>query len=231
VNLIEPISIHETFISDDPAAVAKLRQTIWDGVHSFVTPGMSDFLKGCLDDQPKRFAWLFAAHQGERRWVLEYDEADEPHPGANKEGFVAWLDHFSPVNCNDWLMVPFMYMRHVYDEKPIDSHSLRFPPNTVLDELLRPTRGLLLWRHQFSRLFYLALDIGTEEARQLQKRFFRDEPEATGLLEKTLFSGRSLASILDERTLGKTYLAGMPDYYLSGFLSEHMTTRNACNLN
>jgi len=216
--------IREAFVSDNPAAVETLRRSLWSGGHEFVSPGLADFLNMNADEPPKAYAWLLAAEQEGWHWVLDYSESEDRIPGADKEGFLAWLERFSPVNCNDWLMVPFLYQRHVFDEGMIDWHALPFAIDTVLDNLLRPTRGLLLWKHQFNFLFREVLNLSNGEADRFRRKCLQQQVEALALLERTYFGGRTLADIIDERTLGGTYLAGGPDFHLSGFLSEQMTS-------
>jgi hypothetical protein len=221
------IRIHEKFITNDRATVVALAQAIVSGSYRFIDSTQANFFVRFADlhDMPTYdSAWLLWADDGEQPQLLDFNLSDSPFPGAEKEGLVGWLTAFHPRNCNDWLMVPALYSRHVYDTESINwLKPPVFPKNKHVDELLSATRGVLLWPWQAERLTQQYCNVSRLEATALWRRYIRRDECAVQRVNGATYDGRSLADVIEERTLGQTLCVVPPDYPLAGFLSEHLS--------
>jgi hypothetical protein len=221
------IRIREKFISNDRVSVVALAQAIVGGRYRFLDSTQSDFFVRFADlrDMPAYdSAWLLWADDGEQPRLLDFNLSDSPFPGAEKEGLVAWLTAFRPRNCNDWLMVPALYSRHVYDTESVNwLKPPVFPESRHLDELLSATRGVLLWTWQAERLTGQYCNLSRPEAIALWRQYGKRDKHAFQRVNEATYDGRSLASVIEERTVGQTLCVVPPDYPLAGFLSEHLS--------
>jgi hypothetical protein len=221
------ISIREEFISNDRVSVVALAQAIVGGRYRFLDSTQSDFFVRFADlrDTPAYdSAWLLWADDGEQPRLLDFNLSDSPFPGAEKEGLVGWLSAFKPSNCNDWLMVPALYSRHVYDAESINwLNPPVFPESKHVDELLSATRGVLLWPWQAECLTGQYCNLSRPEAIALWRRYIRRDECAAQRVNEATYHGRSLADVIEERTVRQTLCVVPPDYQLAGFLSEHLT--------
>ena len=218
--------IREEFITNDRVSVVALAQAIVGGCYRFLNSTAAEFFVRFADlsDTPAYdSAWLLWADDGEQPRLLDFNLDESPFPGAEKEGLVAWLTAFRPRNCNDWLMVPALYSRHVYDTESINwLKPPVFPESRHLDELLSATRGVLLWSWQAERLTQQYCNVSRLEATALWRRYIRRDECAVQRVNGATYDGRSLADVIEERTLGQTLCVVPPDHLLAGFLSEHV---------
>jgi hypothetical protein len=222
------IRIHENFITNDRVSVVALAQAIAGGRYRFLDSTQADFFVRFADlhdlDTCDSSAWLLWADDGGQPWLLDFNLSDSPFPGAEKDGLVGWLTAFHPRNCNDWLMVPALYSRHVYDTESINwLKPPVFPKCKHLDELLSATRGVLLWPWQAERLTGQYCNLSRPEAIALWRRYIRRDECAAQRVNEAAYDGRSLADVIEERTVGQTLCVVPPDYPLAGFLSEHLS--------
>jgi hypothetical protein len=219
--------IREEFITNDRVSVVALAQAIVGGGYRFLHSTDAEFFVRFADlhDMPTYdSAWLLWADDAEQPWLLDFNLSDSPFPGAEKEGLVGWLAAFHPRNCNDWLMVPDLYSRHVYDTESINwLKPPVFPKCQHLDELLSATRGVLLWRWQAESLIGRYCNLSRPEATALWRRYEKRDKHAFQRVNEATYDGRSLADVIEERTLGQTLCVVPPDYPLAGFLSEHLS--------
>ena len=220
------IRIREKFITDDCDSVAELAQSILGGRYRFLDSAQADFHVRFADlhDMPTYdSAWLLWADDGEQPWLLDFNLSESSFPGAKKEGLAAWLTAFHPRNCNDWLMVPALYSRHVYDTESINwRNPPAFPQIGRVDELLSVTRGVLLWSWQAERLTQQYCNVSRLEAAALWRRYIQRDECAVQRVNESTYDGCSLADVIEERTFGQTLSVVPPDYWLAGFLSEHV---------
>lgn len=226
-----PVEIKEQFISHDPGQVLALRLQILEGKFEIVSPGLEDWIhRQSPDWEASNCAWLLSATACDagRSYLLDYNESPDPYPGSTKGGFIKWLNAFNPANCNDWLMVPFLYARHVFDDKSIHWDGFRLDVNPALASLVAPTRGLLLWKEQRLLLIRKATGIGEAEAARLLNLYLRQDNEACRRFDEVEFGGEPLASVFRRLTLNGRYIAGRPDYVLSGKLSGWLTRYERC---
>lgn len=219
--------IREEFITNDRVSVVALAQAIVGGCYRFLDSTQSDFFVRFADlrDMPAYdSAWLLWADDGEQPRLLDFNLSDSSFPGAEKEGLVGWLSAFKPRNCNDWLMVPALYSRHVYDTESINwLKPPVFPESRHLDELLSATRGVLLWTWQAERLTGQYCNLSRPEAIALWRQYGKRDKHAFQRVNEATYDGRSLAGVIEERTVGQTLCVVPPDYPLAGFLSEHLS--------
>ena len=221
------IRIREEFITNDRVSVVALAQAIVGGGYRFLHSTDAEFFvrfAELSDTSTYDSAWLLWADDEEQPWLLDFNLSDSPFPGAEKEGLVAWLTAFRPRNCNDWLMVPALYSRHVYDTESINwLKPPVFPKCQHLDELLSATRGVLLWPWQAERLTGQYCNLSRPEAIALWRQYGKRDKHAFQRVNEATYDGRSLASVIEERTVGQTLCVVPPDYPLAGFLSEHLS--------
>jgi hypothetical protein len=220
------VRIREKFITNDRVSVAALSQAIVGGGYRFLDSTQAEFFARFADlrDTPTYdSAWLLWADDGEQPWLLDFNLSESPFPGAKKEGLAAWLTAFHPRNCNDWLMVPALYSRHVYDTESINwRNPPAFPQIGHVDELLSVTRGVLLWSWQAERLTQQYCNVSRLEAAALWRRYIQRDECAVQRVNESTYDGCSLADVIEERTFGQTLSVVPPDYWLAGFLSEHV---------
>lgn len=222
------IRIREKFIATDRVGVVALAQAIVGGRYRFLDSTQAEFYIRLADphdlDTRDNSAYLLWADDGEQPWLLDFNLSESPFPGAEKEGLVAWLTAFHPRNCNDWLMVPALYSRHIYDTESINwRNPPAFQKIEHVDELLSVTRGVLLWPWQAERLTQQYCNVSRLEATALWRRYIRRDECAVQRVNGATYDGRSLADVIEERTLRQTLCVVPPDYPLAGFLSEHLS--------
>ena len=221
------IRIREEFITNDRVSVVALAQAIVGGGYRFLHSTDAEFFvrfAELSDSSTYDSAWLLWADDEEQPWLLDFNLSDSPFPGAEKEGLVGWLTAFHPRTCTDWLMVPTLYSRHVYDTESINwLKPPLFPGCQHLDELFSATRGVLLWLWQAERLTGQYCNLSRPEAIALWHRYIRRDDCATQRVHEATYDGRYLADVIEERTVGQTLCVVPPDYQLAGFLSEHLS--------
>jgi hypothetical protein len=225
------IRIHEKFITNDRVGVVTLAQAIVGGCYRFLGSTQAEFYMRFADphdlETRDNSAYLLWADDGEQPWLLDFNLSESPFPGAKKEGLAAWLTAFHPRNCNDWLMVPTLYSRHIYDTESINwRNPPEFPQMEHVDELLSVTRGVLLWPWQAERLTQQYCNVSRLEATALWRRYIRRDECAVQRMNESTYDGRSLADVIEERTLEQTLSVVPPDYRLAGFLSELLQITN-----
>jgi len=220
------IRIHEKFITNDRASVVALAQSIVNRRYRFLDTYQAEFYAGFADlrDMPEYdSAHLLWAEERDQSWLLDFGISATPIPGADKEGLIHWLTFFSPRNCNDWLMVPTLYERHIWDVEAINwGNPPVFPERTHTDGILSVTRGLLLWQWQAERLIAQSCDVSRLEAAKVWRQYIRQDETTVQRLQRATCDGDSLADIIDERTWGQNLSVVLPDHLLAGYLSEHL---------
>ena len=221
------IRIHEKFVSTDRACVVALVQSIVGGRYRFLDSYQAEFYAGFADlcELPEyNSAYLLWAEERNQSWLLDFGISATPIPGAYKGGLISWLTSFSPRNCNDWLMVPTLYERHIWD---VEAINWRNPPvfreKTHTDGILSVTRGLLLWQWQAERMIAQSCDVSRLEAAKVWRQYIRQDEAAVQWLQRAMCDGSTLADIIDERTWGQNLSVVLPDHLLAGYLSEHLS--------
>jgi hypothetical protein len=225
------IRIRELFITNDRDRVVALAQAIVAGRYRFLSAVRAEENVRFADpndlDIGYNSAYLLWADDGEQPWLLDFNFSEAPIPGAKKDGFIPWLTAFNPRNCNDWLMVPDLYSRHIYDTESINwgnPPAFSQPPN--LDSVLSVSRGLLLWQWQAERLVAQYCDVSRREAATLWREYYCSHdkyPIQRKRMNESTYEGHSFSDLIMERTLTGLVCVGIPDYLLSGFLSEHLS--------
>lgn len=221
------IRIFEEFIDDDYWAVDALRKAILEGQYRFVDLRQREWLAqyyGSPHDLPaENSAWVLWAENGENRWLLRYEGSNVAFPGARRGGFMAWLNDFKPRNCNDWLMVPSLYARHVFDIDAIDWRiGPTFTHSDSLDLILSSTRGLLYWWWQVEQFLAEVLCTSRIQARKIWLNYLCQESETIRLFQDTNYDESTLLTIARDRTLNGQYFKGWPMWHVAGFLSQHI---------
>lgn len=208
-------AVHETFIADDRADVAAAVDEFFGDAYEVVNPF---FPRPDIGGH----AWFLWAEHGERRYLLDGVCDNNSFPGAQAGGFHEWLADFRPRNANDWLVAPRLYSHFVQFGAPnwacVQALSSRY-----VDQVLAPTRGLLLWTTQMRHLMYLAeRGLSSEQAGELVRGYQRLNPEAHEILQAMQIDGLSILEVFEHRTQHQACFFGTPDYYVSGLLSQHM---------
>ena len=214
------VVVHEKFVVDDPKAVCQCVNEFLGGDYEFVNPLEEFWRHDMTERRHDRFAWVLWAEQGEKRWLLDYFTCYEPTFNVVAVGFMHWLKEFKPINCNDWLLASSLYSRSLlFDESPDWSRILSVQSQTI-KRVLAPSRGLLAWDAQYRQLVYLAnKDATKQQVDELLRGYNLRKNVTLDLLENMRIDGISLKKIFDKRG----YSLGVPNFHLSGFLSEFIS--------
>lgn len=208
------LPLQELFITEDAQTLNELRADIAAGHYRFVSPGLADWIARNADQPTPSHGWMLTVPDKEGTWLLDFHMAPEPIPGASKDGIHAWLNRFNPRNAAEWAAALFCYQRYIFDaEAEPDWATLSFPPDPLLDEITRDTRGLLLWRVQREKVISTVIGIDDFSAHSLQKKWVRNHSNTT--FGFNLKDGMLLIGILQKRTLAGRYLGGVGDVPLA----------------
>ncbi len=229
-DLSSRMRIREIFITNDRLGVLTFAQNIAGGRYRFLDAYDAEFyirFANSRDVFTGDSAWLLWAEGDGQPRLLESGISNSPIPGADKEGLVRWLTTFHPVNCNDWLMIPALYRRHVWD---VESISWRdrpvFPKIEHVERVLSATRGLLLWQSQVESLVQQHCDVSRSEAVALWRRYMRrNDVSVVRQVNEAVYDGHLLGDVIAERTLNHALEPGWSEHLLAGVLSEHLAIR------
>ena len=116
-------------------------------------------------------------------------------------GFTSFMDHLFAL---DFYKLRWHKDLEVSDlVEPANSEFRQLP---VVDEILKDSRGFLLWHHQLECLFRAFHD-DADKAVDLRKQINTKVPEAFDLAGSLMFGGKSLENVIRERmVLGHTVL-------------------------
>jgi len=156
---------------------------------------------------------LWAAYRsGERPTIvlcMRYLERDEEAPTLKE-----YLRRIRPEGLYDYLFTADTYAQsRVFGEAPPDPEGLEPTGDPLVDEVLRPSRGYLLWQFQLESLAQI-LGLPRPEAVRLRRYVNQKRPEALQPLRevshaKEAFpSGLSLKTLLEKRLLFDAALPG-----------------------
>lgn len=120
---------------------------------------------------------------------------------AKKRTFGDWLVQFQPVTREDYrLTLPLYSMCR--NEKIFGVPTVSPTPDRWLDSMLRDTRGMLLWTHQWEELLRVASDFPSYKVAEVMREIKLGRPKAAEMLEAYTYepTGQTLAEILAERS-------------------------------
>lgn len=148
------------------------------------------------------------------------DIAETTLPLEGVSSFDEWVAQFNPKTMGDWLMVPKLYLLHLRTGGNLPA--LIATPDPWIDAVLRESRGMLMWSHQFIEIIRMIADVGITEATKIHSRYIMMRLKHREMLEKIYYqpTNQTLMQIFRERTVGMEYL-GSPDYFFADWLSRH----------
>lgn len=148
-------------------------------------------------------------------WLIS--ETTPPFEGIT--GFTEWMALFNPISWGDWLIAPKLYQMHLRTGENLPA--LVATPDPWIDAVLRDSRGMLMWTHQFIQIIRLIGNVGITQASVIHSSWLLRKPGWERLLEKIYPpTKQTLLQIFEERTIGMQSL-GSPDYILADWLSTH----------
>ena len=185
----------------------QLAETVWK-------PGTRPALDSAYDsswedgNDPYEPEWRWAAYRrGASPQIvlsMRYREADESFPTLE-----SYLDQRSPSSLLDHLFVVDTYYQSRVLGAPLPTErDLDFTPDSVVDELLSTSDGILLWQFQFEQLAQLFVD-QRSDAIELRRRINQKRLETRERIEEMTFSpGQSFRNVVEERMLYEGMVPG-----------------------
>lgn len=136
--------------------------------------------------------------------------------------FAEWINKFRPVSRDDWLMALPLYRHYRIHGRVIST--VQATPDPWLDAMLRSTRGMLIWRHQWIEFIRMAGDTGTKAATQMVMDCVMNRPSAYDLFRRKIYSatGQTMMQIIEERG-HDLQLIGHPDYLTGEWLHRYVS--------
>ena len=161
---------------------------------------------------------------------LDFGEiAETTLPFEGVSSFDEWVTHFNPKTMGDWLMVPKLFLIHLRTGRNLPA--LTSTPDPWIDAVLRQSRGMLMWSHQFIEIIRMIADVGINDANQILSNWVLRKPEIKQTLGNIHYppSQQTLLQIIEERTVGMEYL-GSQDYFFADWLVRyyHSATNAVC---
>lgn len=213
--------VKERFVDAAPDLVTRLQKEFLSESYAMSNPMAKPIYTGVHQESTRwsRYGWFWWAEMEEQRWILGMDVGPEPIGRLRDRGFIRWLAHFGPRDCNDWLLAPRLYAQILCFGEP-DWNGIASRQGGNEAEILSTTRGLLAWETQYRLLIWKAKeDISREAIDRLIADYRKRKPEALSALESIRLGKRSLRAIFDDHP---EYFLGTPDYYASGLLSRYL---------
>jgi len=152
---------------------------------------------------------------------LEFWRIPETTPPFEKiTGFNEWLANFNPTSWGDWLMVPKLFL--IYLRTGQNLPALAATPDPFIDAVLRDSRGMLMWTHQFIMIIRMIADISPAKAYEIYRNIALKRPGWQDSLENIHYpsTNQTLLHIFEERTVGMQAL-GSPEYIQANWLSSY----------
>ena len=138
----------------------------------------------------------------------------------NITGFYEWVTQFNPKSWGDWLMVPKLYLMQVRTGR--NQPAVVATPDPWIDAVLRESRGILMWSHQFTEITRMIANVSITEANHMRSNWVMKKSNIRETLGNINYppTQQTLLQILDERMVGMQHL-GSPDFFYADWLSRH----------
>ena len=204
---------------------ADVRSRFWSmlAAHA-INPWLRSWMKNSCASIPCDFEALVELRSNARRQkfgtLLDIWELSDM-PEGDARTFEEWFREFHPVTRDDFLMLVPLYRHYRYSGQTINS--VQTTPDLWLDSMLRCTRGMLFWRHQWTELIRMVGGMTAQSATRLVGDYVLKRPCAARSLQQKFYTetGQSLIQIIEERSPGRMPI-GNPDFITGEWLYNHM---------
>ena len=205
---------------------AHVRSRFWSmlAAHAF-HPWLRSWMESACASIPCHFETLVEllpnGREPEIGALLDVWELSEL-PVAETLSFEKWLREFQPKSRDDCLMALPLY--RYYRLSGLTFSTTQTTPDPWLDAMLRSTRGMLLWRYQWTELIRMAGGTTVQVATQLISDYLLKLKGAASSLRNIHYpvTGQSLIQIIKERSPGQMPI-GNPDYLTGEWLHKYIT--------